>query len=173
MSGLYIIPLSGLKEGRHTCNFEIGKAFFGQFEESEIKDGDLASDVEIDRHASQIDLRIRVRGTVKVICDRCLEIYAQPVDCKNRLLVRLGSKWEDEDPDMITVPADEHELDISQYLYEFIYLSLPIQRVHPVDANGQSTCDPYMLKKIIEHSVNEEKNIDPRWDELKKLMNNN
>ena len=94
----------------------------------------LLHDVDIDRHASHIDLRIKIRGTVKVSCDRCLEIFSQPVDCENRLLVKLGSEWKDEDPDMITIPADEHELDISQYLYEFIHLSLPIQRVHPVDA---------------------------------------
>ena len=33
--------------------------------------------------------------------------------------------------------ADEHELDIKQYLYEFIHLALPIQRVHPEDKDGQ------------------------------------
>ena len=37
MSGLFIIPLSGLKEGRHCYDFEINKKFFDQLEESEIK----------------------------------------------------------------------------------------------------------------------------------------
>jgi hypothetical protein len=30
-----------------------------------------------------------------------------------------------------------------------------------------------MLKKLNQHIVNNEKEEDPRWDELKKLINNN
>lgn len=168
---MYVIPLSGLKEGRHTYNFKIRETFFGQFEGSEITEGELNSCVEIDKHASHIDFRIIITGFVKISCDRCLEVYSQPVDCENRLLVKFGSKWDDDDPEMLTIPSDEHELDIKQYLYEFIHLSLPLQRVHPKDSNGNSTCDPEMLRKINEHVVNKEP--DPRWDELKKLINNN
>ena len=66
-----------------------------------------------------------------------------------------------------------HELDLQQHLYEFIHLALPIKRVHPGDKNGKSTCDPVMLKKLEELIVEEEKEERPRWDELKKLMNDN
>jgi uncharacterized metal-binding protein YceD (DUF177 family) len=93
------------------------------------------------------------------------------MESENRLLVKLGSKWDDDDPDLLSIPADEHELDIKQYLYEFLHLSLSLQRVHPADENGKSTCNPEMIKKINEHAVNKE--TDPRWDKLKKLMNNN
>jgi uncharacterized metal-binding protein YceD (DUF177 family) len=60
-----------------------------------------------------------------------------------------------------------------QHCYEYILLALPIQRVHPDDKNGESTCDPGMLDKLKEHIIIEEPETDPRWDELKKLMNNN
>jgi uncharacterized protein len=63
-------------------------------------------------------------------------------------------------------------LDLRQQIYEFIMLALPIKRVHPADKKGKSTCDPVMLKKL-EELIIEEKENDPRWDELKKLMNNN
>ena len=52
-------------------------------------------------------------------------------------------------------------------------LALPIKRVHPDDKNGKSTCDPVMLKKLEELIIDEETDTDPRWDELKKLMNDN
>lgn len=80
---------------------------------------------------------------------------------------------EDTDPDILSVPIDAYELDLQQQIYEFIMLALPIRRVHPVDKNGNSTCDPVMLKKLDELIVDEEKDTDPRWDELKKLMNDN
>ncbi len=168
---MYIIPLSGLKEGLHAYNFEIGDSFFGQFEESEIKKGDLAAEVELDKHASHLDIKIRISGDVVISCDRCLGIFSYSIESENRLLVKLGSKWDVDDPDLLSIPVDEHELDLKQYLYEFIHLSLPLQRVHPDDNCGKSTCDPEMLSKINEHTVSD--GTDPRWDKLKKLMNNN
>jgi len=45
--------------------------------------------------------------------------------------------------------------------------------VHPDDENGKSTCDPEMLSKLNEYIVSGEKGSDPRWNDLKKLMNNN
>jgi len=71
------------------------------------------------------------------------------------------------------LPADEHELDLQQHFYEYIHLALPIKRVHPDDQSGNSTCDPVMLKKLKELIVEEKYENDPRWDELKRLMNDN
>jgi len=173
MSGSYTIPLSGLKEGHHTIDFEIDKEFFEAFEESEVKEGSLIANIEMDKRSTHLDMIIRVSGTVRVSCDRCLEMFSQPVKSENRLLVKFGKSIEDTDPDILSVPVDEHELDLQQQLYEFIMLALPIKRVHPADKNGKSTCDPVMLKKLEELIIDEEKENDPRWDELKKLMNDN
>ena len=173
MSGSYTIGISGLKEGRHTIDFEIDNKFFESFEESEIKEGSLFANIELEKRSSHIDLFIRISGKVKVCCDRCLEMFFYPVECENRLLVKLGKKIEDSDPDIISLTTDEHELDLQQHFYEYIHLALPIKRVHPDDENGNSTCDPVMLKKLKELIVEEENENDPRWDELKKLMNDN
>jgi uncharacterized protein len=173
MSRSYIIPLSGLKEGHHTIDFEIDNSFFEQFEESEVKEGSLIANLELDKRSTHLDLRIRVSGSVRVCCDRCLEMFSYPVNSDNRLLVKFGKSLEDIDPDILYLPVDEHELDLQQQIYEFIILALPIKRVHPVDKNGISTCDPGMLKKLEELIIEEERKNDPRWDDLKKLMNDN
>jgi len=174
MSGLYVIPLSGLKEGHHTFDFEIGKEFFEEFEESEIKEGLLTAIVEMEKRSSHLDLVVRIAGTVMISCDRCLEMFSRPVESENRLLVKLGKSISEDDPDILSLPSDEHELDLMQHFYEYIYLALPIKRVHPDDKKGKSTCNPDMLKKLKELLVEDEdeKNNDPRWDDLKKLMNN-
>jgi uncharacterized protein len=173
MSGLFTIPLSGLKVGRHLFDFEIGNEFFEKFEESEVKEGSLIANIEMDKRSSHLDLTIRISGNVRICCDRCLEMFLQPVDCINRLIVKFGKSIEDSDPDILSIPADEHELDLKQHIYEFIHLNLPIKRVHPEDKNGNSTCDPFMMEKLKELIVEEEKGGDPRWEELKKLMNDN
>jgi uncharacterized metal-binding protein YceD (DUF177 family) len=173
MSGAYTIPLIGLKEGQHTFDFKIGEEFFELFEESEIKEGSLIALVELVKRSSHVEVLIRISGTVEISCDRCLEMFSHPIDCENNLLLKFGKSLEDSDPDIISLAADEPELDLKQHLYEFIHLALPIKRVHPDDKNGKSSCDPVMLKKLEELIVEEKEEIDPRWDELKKLMNNN
>jgi len=172
MSGLFTIPLSGLKEGQHLYDFEIGKEFFDEFEEWEIKEGVLAASIILDKRSSHFDLIFKINGKVKVCCDRCLELFFQPVECENKLLLKFGKEWDDSDPDMITLPADTNELDLRQYIYEFIQLALPIQKVHP-GGSRENECDPEMIKKLREYIVADEKETDPRWDELRKLINNN
>jgi len=173
MPGFYNLPIGGLKEGTGTYDFGISREFFEQFEESEVKEGKLSVRVEADKRSSHIVLKITIEGTVSISCDRCLGIFQHPLGCENRLLVKFGKVHDDSDPDIITVPFDENELDMAQYFYEYILLALPIQRVHPDDSKGNPGCDPEMLMKLKEHIVNEEETNDPRWDELRKLMNNN
>ena len=173
MSGLFAIPIGGLKEGRYSYDFEISNEFFDKFEESEIKEGSLNAVVEADKLTTHINLLVRIEGNVNVSCDRCLGEFRQPVSCENRLLVKFGRVSDNSDPDIITLPADEAELDLRQFFYEYIILALPIQRVHPANKSGKSACDPEMLEKLKEHIADDENTSDPRWDELKRLMNNN
>ncbi len=174
MSGYFTIPVSGLKPGRYVYDFEINKEFFDKFDESEVKEGELTATVEAEKRSSHMELNVKISGRIRICCDRCLEMFYQPLESENLLLVKFGKTRDESDPDILTIPVDEQELVMDQYFYEFILLALPIKRVHPDDKNGKSTCDPDMLKIIEKHIVfEEESNNDPRWEELKKLMNNN
>lgn len=174
MSGLYALPLSGLKEGLHTLDFEIGEEFFEEFEESEISEGRLTAIVVMEKRSMHLDLHIKISGTVMISCDRCLDIFPWPLECENRLLVKIGKIIPEDDSDIVSLSTDEHELDLMQHFYEYIHLALPIRRVHPDGEDGKSTCNPVMFKKLKELLVDEENenHNDPRWDDLKKLMNN-
>ena len=173
MSGVFTIPFRGLKVGQHSFDFEIDNEFFERFEESEIKEGNFSATVEIDKRATHLDLLIKISGTALISCDRCLEIFSYPINCKNRLIVKFGEEDSD-DADVIFILPDEHELDLEQHFYDFIHLALPIRRVHQPDENGKVDCNPEMIKKLNELLIDEEKHndTDPRWDELKRLMNN-
>ena len=173
MPGKYAIPIGGIKNGHHKFEFEITKSFFDLFEESEIKQGELIAVAVVLRSSSHLDMDIKIYGKVRICCDRCLEVFDKPVECENRLVVKFGNIKDDSDPEIITISQDENELDMKQYFYEFIHLALPIQRIHPDDAKGISTCEPVMIRKLKEHLVEKDCGDDPRWDELRKLMNNN
>ena len=61
MSSSYTIPLSGLKDGHHVIDFEIGKEFFEEFEESEVKEGSLIANIGMERRSSHLDMNTDFR----------------------------------------------------------------------------------------------------------------
>lgn len=169
MSGFYDIPLSGLKEGSHKYDFKAGREFFERYEETEIKDCDLEITAILVKRSAHMELTLALEGRVMIECDRCLKDFWQEVESSNTLLIKFGDQWEEVDDEVVMIPYGESSFDLSQYIYEFAHLALPLQRVHPDDENGESSCDPLMMKKLADHSGDSEDNIDPRWKDLGKL----
>ncbi len=111
-------------------------------------------------------LLFRFDGTLELICDRCLDVYSQPLKGDFRLIVKYGEKREELSDELVTMPYDDSYFDIAQYVYEFIRLMVPMKRVHPDDEDGNSTCNAEMLKKL---QTFEKVKTDIRWDALKEL----
>ncbi|MCE3280761.1 MAG: hypothetical protein K0S44_2952 [Bacteroidetes bacterium] len=122
-----------------------------------------------------MSLEFKISGTVKVPCDLCTEEFDMPITGDYKLIVKVGgSDTANEDDDIIMIAANEHELDLAQYIYEYIVLSLPIKRVHPDDEDGNSTCDPEMIEKVKKYLTDDpgDDKSDPRWDGLKGIKLN-
>ena len=166
----FIIPFSGLKVGNYTFTFEIEDKFFEHFEYSEIKKGKLHIDCHLDKQARMMVLYFDITGTVRVPCDRCAEEFDQLIEGKQKLIVKFGVDHTEESEDILVITDKEHELDVSQYLYEYIHLLLPIKKVHGTDENGNSLCDPEVIRYIKEV---EDHPVDPRWEILQKLKEQN
>ncbi len=171
----YIIQFVGLSLGAHDYEFNISDKFFKDFEFSEIKQGDIRVNLTLLKQAAMMALQFEISGTVKVNCDLCTSEFDLPITGSYKLMVKVGgSDSTEEDDDIITIAANEHELDLKQYIYEYITLALPIKRVHPKDKKGKPTCDKEMLKKLNDYltDVDPEKQIDPRWEQLKNIKLN-
>ncbi len=164
----FVIPFSGLELGNHQYSFAIGDEFFESIEYSEFSQGDLQVDLELEKQERMMIFRFHITGIVDVDCDRCLEPLELFVDDKEQLIVKFGNEYVEESDEVIVIPAHEYQFDISHYLYEFISLSLPVQRFHPDDENGNSTCNPEFLEQLNAHA--QEQEIDPRWEKLRGLM---
>lgn len=164
----YVIPLQGLEEGDYVYTFEVTDTFFDEFENSEIKKGKLDAEVILSKHASVITITFNLNGSVELLCDRCLENFNYKVSSSNSLFIKFGLVDNDKNGDIIYISDPEQQINIAQYLYEFAHLNIPIKRIHPENEKGESLCNKEMLKKLNELSDNKT-NIDPRWEELKKL----
>jgi len=169
MSGYYNMPLSGLKEGSHLYDFDIDREFFTEYEGSEIKESDLKVRTILIKRSAHMELKVILEGRVKIVCDRCLEDFWQEVESEDSLLIKYGDQWEEVDDEVVMIPHGESSFDLSQFIYEFAHLALPVQRIHPDDNNGESKCDPLMMDKLKDYLPDKEENIDPRWKELGKL----
>lgn len=170
----YRIPFKGLKEGDHTFDFEINNSFFENFQESEIKEGYLRAHIVLHKTVRMLTFDFMLKGTVHVPCDRCLEYFDLPITFQETLYVKFGHSRHEESANVLIIPKEDSFLNVSQYLFEYINLALPLRKVHPDDENGNSTCNPLMLKKLEELSTNPEmhNNTDQRWAVLKNVIKN-
>ncbi len=166
----YVIPIHGLKEGKHEYVFEANAQFFEYFENPDITGGDIRISLVIDKKVQFMQLLFHIRGTLRTTCDRCLEEFDFPVDIEEELFVRFGEEAGDISDEVIIIPREESRLDIGQYIYEFSALALPVKKVHPVDDEGRSGCNREMIERINEHLSDRKPDNDPRWDALKNLM---
>jgi uncharacterized metal-binding protein YceD (DUF177 family) len=90
-------------------------------------------------------------------------------------LVKFSEKQIEDEAELIYLHPNDFQVEIAQYIYEFVILSLPIRRVHPDGDNGETLCDPVMIKKLEElryHGDNLDEPDDPRWNELRKFIGN-
>ena len=169
----YIIPFKGLKDGEHTFNFEIDKAFFEEYTELEIPDGFLEVIVVLNKKTNLLVLDVATKGTVKLQCDKCLDYFDFDLKYSGQLFVKFKELPEEPDDNVIFLHPNEDILDLNQYFFDSIGLSLPIQKYHPAESNGKSGCNKQMLKILKEHTHNNKadtKDIDPRWSKLKDLL---
>lgn len=180
----YDIAFKSLKDGIHKFEYHINKDFFDNIESSLIEDGDLDVKVEMVKNAQMLKFHFSIVGTIKATCDICLDTFDYPIEeCEGDMVVKFGEKTHEIDDELYMLAYDEDTISVAQWIYEIIGVSLPIRFEHPLDAEGNSTCNPEMINKLNEYLVtektdtdeadNEESNssrIDPRWDALKGLL---
>ncbi|MCF8345581.1 MAG: DUF177 domain-containing protein [Bacteroidales bacterium] len=170
----YVVRFSELKEDTETYEFLLNGSFFESFSSNEWESGRIRAIVEIKKRTDGITLGIQMNGELMVVCDRCLELFPLQVDIFQQLFVKYGEGRAELDDDVVVVAKDENQIDLSGFFYDYLVVSIPVRRVHPDNKNGESGCSREMIEKLNEHIItkNAEK-FDPRWDELKKLMDKN
>jgi uncharacterized protein len=163
----YAIQVKGLSEGMHRFNFQAGNSFFAERGYSEFGHADFSVSVIVHKKASLAEVHLDIKGTAKVMCDRCLDPFDLPVNSQDVLLIKQGEVQEETGDNEIYIPENESFFDLAQQIYELILLALPLRKVHP-EKNGKSTCNKEMEKKLEKISPVQEQ-IDPRWAALENL----
>ena len=171
----FLIPFIGLKLGKHQFDYQINNTFFDRYDYHEFENCDTKVDVVLDKKSTMLELSFKHKGTVTVPCDVTGELFDLPIKGKIKLVVQFGDQYNDENEELLILPHGEHQIDIAQYIYEMIVLSVPFKRVNPEVKKGNlknESLENYNASTINEHNIQntKEENIDPRWDKLKQLL---
>jgi len=165
------IPFTGLKQGKHEFKYIVENKFFEAFGYNEFNDAKVSLDVILHKMSTMMELDMQAKGYVNVACDTTAEPYDQEISATLELVVKFGEEYNDENDEILIIPHNHHELNISQFVYEMLVLAVPQKRVHPGVLDGTLQSDA--LQKLEELSPKEarddKQDSDPRWDELKKL----
>ncbi|MFI3292645.1 MAG: DUF177 domain-containing protein [Rikenellaceae bacterium] len=144
----YTIDYKALSLGEHNFKFDVGADLFERYGYSEIKGGNCHVDIDMIYSETIMDLQVSISGEVIVECDRCLDDCLIDVDFEAPLVVKVCGEIDEQqeesyDGEIIWLPQSESSLDLAQYIYESIVLSLPYQRVHP-----EGECNPEMIERF-------------------------
>ena len=167
------IPFIGLKQGKHLFEYEIDNTFFEAFGFNEFNNSSLKIELDFDKKSSLFELDFKLSGNINIDCDISLEPYEQEIKGNLPLIVKFGPEYNDDNDEILIIPHEHYEINVSQIIYELIILSVPSKKVHPKVLDG--TMDSEALNKLRELEIKEnnssikEDNIDPRWDKLKNL----
>lgn len=169
----YLIPFAGLKIGKHQFEYQVDKTFFELFDFHEYNDVAIKVEVILEKKSTMLELHFKHKGTINVPCDVTNEDFDLPVKGKLNLIVKFGEAFNNENEELLILPHGEFQVDVSQYIYESIVLSVPFKRVHPGVKEG--TLNTEAIDKLEslapkEQKENKEEDIDPRWAALKKLL---
>jgi len=165
LSQNYIIPFVGLKLGKHVFDYTIDKTFLDLFNYDEFDKLNTEVTLTLDKMSTLMELTFKHKGAVEVPCDRSNIVFDLPIKGKIKIVVKFGEVFNNNHEEILIIPHGTSELDVSQFIYELIILSIPAKRVHP---------DYKKADIVIENDKTmHEKETDPRWDNLKNLIINN
>lgn len=174
----YEIAWQGLKPGVHVFQFDLNDNFLDEKEaQRDFKDLDAQVTLKFDKKIDFFLCHFDIDGSVTVPCDRCGDEFKLRLWDEFDLVIKLTGGDEavdiDEDADVVFIPRNETVIDISNWLYEFVMLSVPLQRVHPDKPDGTSGCNPEALKLLNELSEPEDQPKNDIWKGLEALKDNN
>lgn len=160
------IQFSGLVNGEHIYEFDIDDKFFECFEGSEITQANMKAEVALNKQDHMLQLHFYHEGTAVFGCDRCGDDVNIFLEDEQTLIFKFGDvSFENSTEEIIVIDPSEYKINIAQYLYEFIYLSVPSRRLH----DSEEDCNKENIDILEAYRAKSNDDPDPRWGALNNL----
>jgi len=172
----YDIDIYGLKEKQYDYDFESGSTFFKHLEQELIEDGYFKVHLTIDKSSTMLMLHFHIVGSIQLVCDRSLETFEEPIDIKERLILKYSDHDEELSEEIQLIRQDTTRINVAEYVFEFIALTIPMKKLHPRfrtdDDEDFDEDEGFLVYQSSDEDDTEKTNnedIDPRWAALSKL----
>lgn len=169
------IAFVGLKPGVHEYEYEISDKFFEAYQQQDFHDCHAQVKLALDKQNGFMLLRFEIGGSLKITCDRCGST-ALPLDLWDEfnLAVKLVDdpdvmNEQEEDPDVFYIGRQESHLHVADWIYEFINLSIPMQRMCSEEEIGSTFCNNDVLEMLRKNDEQLGQKENPIWKGLEKL----
>ena len=163
---IFTIPLAGLPFGHTDYQYVINDSFFEDRDYSEVKKGVVNLHLGVEKMETMFVLTMKFDGKVVLQCDRCGDDYEQGIKDSAEIYLKYGAGKDDEDEDVIIITKNDSEFDLSDLIYEYIILSLPIHRTH----DDESLCNQEVLAKLHNFSQVEAEHEEEEENPWKQMM---
>ena len=143
----YEIAFVGLKPGVHEFNYRINDKFFKEYQEQDFKNVEANVRLLLEKNNSFMILRFQVGGKAEVICDRCSNELPLQLFEDFTVTVKMVDDPElmndqEEDPDVYYISRGESHVDVKDWIYEFVNLSIPMQKTCDYENMDGPYCNP-------------------------------
>lgn len=166
----FLIPFVGLKVGEHNFEYQINNTFFQEFDYDQFDDVAVKAEVTLNKKQSILEFTFKHSGVVNLPCDLTGELFDLPIKGEMLMIVTFGEAYNDDNEELLVLPHGEYQINIAQYIYESIVLSIPVKRINPaVEEEDMSAYESHVTLEDSDQSK-EEIEIDPRWEKLKELL---
>jgi uncharacterized protein len=154
----------------HHFDFRLDDAFFKKYGADIVSGGEFSVDVVLTKKETFIEAHFMIKGKARLVCDRSLEPFDQPLHIDKKIVFKYGEEEAELSDEIVVISRDRTELDLGQYLYEFIVLEIPIKKLHPKfrDSEEEDDTEVRMVYTSLPDETGKD-DIDPRWEQLKKL----
>ncbi|HTF82598.1 MAG TPA: DUF177 domain-containing protein [Cytophagales bacterium] len=173
------INLYQLKNKQYEYEYQVQDDFFSKVENSLIEKGDAAVRVSLVKSDHSIMVNYHITGSIKLVCDKSLEEFDEPVNVEEKVVYKFGEAYEEVSENLIVIRKDTQTINLAQSIYELIAITVPYKKVHPKLRVEQTEEEEENLQsgEIIYKSEspegdNKDEQIDPRWEALLKLRKN-
>ena len=172
------IPFVGLKQGIHQFNYDLDAAFFIERGAQDFSDATANIKLSLEKNTGFMLLKFEVGGKAEVTCDRCGNPLKMDLWDEFKMLVKLVDNpdemnAQEEDPDVFYLARTESHLDIGDWMYEFVMLSVPMQRMCSIETMGGPQCNNEVLEKLKEMEAKHiDHNANALWEGLQKFKEN-
>jgi uncharacterized metal-binding protein YceD (DUF177 family) len=175
------IAFVGLKPGIHEYSYQINDKFFEAFQQQDFRHCQAEVKLTLDKKTGFMMLKFEVGGSLEVICDRCSNFLPLKLWDEFNITVKMVEEAElmndqEDDPDVYYISRTESHLDVANWIYEFINLSIPMHKTCDYEKMDGPYCNKSvkeMLEKMEPRAAEEpeEPKENPIWKGLEKFKN--